>query len=217
MLPPHVLTDAVLPADREARLLAPHSTYNIQRQSSANSIPAGKASQPLPPVNQVLKRQLPQQQPPQESLRPQPSNFHSTGQGASDQRQPPHHTSAPSSNYQSGVSTGQSKTLKNIQNVLQNAQSMVDNLQRKKHQERDRPQSDQTQDQEPSMTNLARYKQKLREQNKNYGAGPKATVQETVNRLQEQSRLHGGTYGTNQFSSLTHTDKEKETFDDDSD
>ena len=78
---------------------------------------------------------------------------------------------------------GQSKTLKNIQNVLQNAQSMVDNLQRKKHQERDRPQSDQTQDQEPSMTNLARYKQKLRDHSKNTGPGPKATVQETVNRL----------------------------------
>lgn len=96
---------------------------------------------------------------------------------------------------------------------------MVDNLQRKKHQERDRTQSDAMQDQEPSMTNLARYKQKLREHNRNVGggAGPKATVQETVNRLQEQSRLIGGTYGTNQFSSLTHTDKEKQTFDDDSD
>lgn len=67
------------------------------------------------------------------------------------------------------------------------------------------------------MTNLERYKQKLKTQRvidqpgSHTPQGPpnhrpslqyKASVRDTVSKLQEQSRLNGSAYGTNQFSSM---------------
>ena len=61
------------------------------------------------------------------------------------------------------------------------------------------------------LTNLDRYKQKMKSQRagdppqQQPPAPPLAyqpSVRDTVSKLQEQSRLNGGGYGTNQFSSL---------------
>lgn len=64
-----------------------------------------------------------------------------------------------------------------------------------------------------ALTNLERYKQKLKTQrvlDPPHTSGPshrpslayKASVRDTVSKLQEQSRLNGSAYGTNQFSSM---------------
>jgi len=86
----------------------------------------------------------------------------------------------------------------NISSVLQSAQSMVDNLHKRKSEETD-----------SSITNLARYKQKMKESQKGSSVH-KTTVQETMSKLQDYSRQHGGGYASNNFSSLTPTDKDNE-------
>jgi len=77
------------------------------------------------------------------------------------------------------------------QRVLQNAQSVVEHFQNKKE--------------SSELTNIARYKQKLRESSKD--KAKKTTVKDTMHKLEERSRLQGGTYGSNNFNSLQ-TDKE---------
>lgn len=72
-----------------------------------------------------------------------------------------------------------------------------------------------------TMTNLERYKQKLKTQrvpessshhHKSHAPSLtyKASVRDTVSKLQEQSRLNGGAYGTNQFSSVGTSDKRED-------
>lgn len=106
---------------------------------------------------------------------------------------------------------------------------MVSNLQKKKEERTHEGRNIQVQpDSEPQLTNLERYKLQLREQQQQRPGGNvlKATVQETLGKLQQQSRMNGGAYGTNQFSSITQTDQDRaevhnesqqETYDNDSD
>ena len=71
-----------------------------------------------------------------------------------------------------------------------------------------------------AMTNLERYKQKLKTQrvidqphtttSHRPSLAYKASVRDTVSKLQEQSRLNGSAYGTNQFSSMDVRTREQE-------
>jgi|TARA_B110000285_G_C15013961_1_gene557970 hypothetical protein len=49
----------------------------------------------------------------------------------------------------------------------------------------------------PNTTNLDKYKQKMKQKGNNTSTVLKTSVQETMSRLQDQSRLNGGTYNTN--------------------
>ena len=107
---------------------------------------------------------------------------------------------------------------------------MVQNLQKKTAEGRNSQVQPDSDKHEPPLTNLERYKLQLRDQQRPAGNVLKTTVQETLGKLQQQSRMNGGAYGTNQFSSITQTDQDKgeafhhyhnesqqETYDNDSD
>jgi hypothetical protein len=101
-------------------------------------------------------------------------------------------------------------------NVLREAQNMVNNIQQKSSRQKQQEQEP------PSASNLEKYKQKLKQNSHNTSKSNilKTSVQETMCKLQDESRLNGGNFNTNntnQFSSIdggmtTQKDQTPDTF-----
>lgn len=175
----------------------------------------------MPPVNPAVKKHNPLQRssssrgPTPSTVQPDgahrsSSNVGAATEGSSSRPAPQGGGGA----YQGGSAnqhqkTGGKKPIKNIQTVLDQAQNMVQNLQKKTAEGRNNHVQPESDKHEPQLTNLERYKLQLRDQQRPAGNVLKTTVQETLGKLQQQSRMNGGAYGTNQFSSITQTDQDK--------